>query len=213
MLSPKHLESLVELGVRSYQISLDGPAKIHDLRRTTVNRKSTFDKIYSNLKAFRKLNFDFRILLRVHFDRDTFLIIQDFIEMLNRDLLVDPRYSIVFQPIQKLGGTGDNSLNTMNHIESLTAKEKLESLVKNKDRLLPKSANHVCYAAKANSFVIRADGRVGKCTVALKDERNTIGTINKDGEIAIDKDKILPWLRGLNNIDYETLSCPLSNFK
>jgi len=43
--------------------------------------------------------------------------------------------------------------------------------------------NYICYASKANSLVIRADGRIAKCTVALNDERNHIGDLKPDGSL------------------------------
>ncbi len=71
--------------------------------------------------------------------------------------------------------------------------------------------NYICYAAKANSLLIRANGRVGKCTVALNDDRNDIGSLNEDGTVAIDNSKLKPWLRGLDDFNVDTLGCPLHN--
>lgn len=67
---------------------------------------------------------------------------------------------------------------------------------------------YICYAAKANSLLIRADGRVGKCTVALSDSRNDIGTLQEDGTIRIDQARLLPWIRGLQTLDVDELACP-----
>jgi uncharacterized protein len=68
---------------------------------------------------------------------------------------------------------------------------------------------YICYAAKPNSLLIRADGRIGKCTVALNDDRNTIGRINEDGTVSVDNALLRPWLRGLSNLDPGALQCPL----
>lgn len=72
------------------------------------------------------------------------------------------------------------------------------------------AAPYICYAAKPNSLLIRADGRIGKCTVALTDERNTIGQVNPDGTLTIDNDRLRPWVRGLATLDARALECPLS---
>lgn len=69
---------------------------------------------------------------------------------------------------------------------------------------------YICYASKANSLLIRANGRIGKCTVALNDDRNDIGRLNPDGTVTIDNDKLRPWLRGLEDLDPATLGCPLA---
>lgn len=70
----------------------------------------------------------------------------------------------------------------------------------------------ICYASKANSFLIRSDGRIGKCTVALNDERNNIGRLHDDGSMDVDSHKISPWLRGIKRLDPHVLSCPYESF-
>ncbi len=68
---------------------------------------------------------------------------------------------------------------------------------------------YICYAAKPNSLLIRANGRIGKCTVAFADDRNDIGHIAEDGSVDIDNKKVLPWIRGLSTFEPAMLSCPL----
>ncbi len=70
--------------------------------------------------------------------------------------------------------------------------------------------NYICYASKANSLLVRANGRIGKCTVALYDEANDIGYLKPDGSVAIDNAKLQPWLRGLETLDINTLGCPFA---
>lgn len=69
---------------------------------------------------------------------------------------------------------------------------------------------YICYASKPNSLLIRADGRIGKCTVALNDRRNDIGHLNPDGTLAIDNPKLRPWIRGFEHLDEDVLGCPLA---
>lgn len=69
---------------------------------------------------------------------------------------------------------------------------------------------YICYASKPNSLLIRADGRVGKCTIALNDTRNDIGTLQEDGTVVLDAEKLGPWIRGIKTLDLKTLGCPLS---
>ena len=66
----------------------------------------------------------------------------------------------------------------------------------------------ICYAARANAFVVRSDGRVAKCTVAFQDDRNTVGRLTEDGGLIIDHERHLPWLRGLISGDSAELTCP-----
>lgn len=69
---------------------------------------------------------------------------------------------------------------------------------------------YICYASKPNSLLIRADGRIGKCTVALNDPRNDVGRINADGTLTIDNPKLRPWIRGFEHLDEQVLGCPLA---
>jgi uncharacterized protein len=68
---------------------------------------------------------------------------------------------------------------------------------------------YICYAAKPNNLTIRANGRVGKCTVALDDKRNDLGFLNSEGQLVLDNDKHKLWFRGLETLDLTTAGCPL----
>jgi uncharacterized protein len=68
---------------------------------------------------------------------------------------------------------------------------------------------YICYAGRANSLLIRANGRIGKCTVAFHDERNDLGYLAEDGTIRIDNEKLSPWIRGLGTLDPEDTGCPI----
>lgn len=70
---------------------------------------------------------------------------------------------------------------------------------------------YICYASKPNSLVIRADGRIGKCTVMLEDPRNTVGILNADGTVSIDDKMVSLWMRGFKTMDPIELGCPAQN--
>ena len=69
---------------------------------------------------------------------------------------------------------------------------------------------YICYAAKPNSLIVRANGRIGKCTVALSDERNDLGYLSEEGELILNDKKLHPWMRGLETLDPKVAGCPLS---
>lgn len=72
-------------------------------------------------------------------------------------------------------------------------------------------SGYICYAAKPNSLIIRATGRVGKCTVLLDDVRNDIGKLNHDGTVTLDSERMNLWMRGFNTFDPMELGCPAKN--
>lgn len=58
--------------------------------------------------------------------------------------------------------------------------------------------------------MVRANGGIGKCTVALGDARNDIGRLNEDGSLDISNEKLRRWFAGFSHLSEQTLGCPLS---
>jgi uncharacterized protein len=65
----------------------------------------------------------------------------------------------------------------------------------------------VCHAARANSFFLRANGRINKCTVGLEHPANQVGWIRADGRMELDAARMAPWVRGLWSGVAEELNC------
>ncbi len=107
------------------------------------------------------------------------------------------------------GGAVESDLGEEKNLANLVAKVAGESAGGRRAEEIALNEPYVCYAAKANSLLIRANGRIGKCTVAFSDERNDIGQVNTDGTISIDNEKLQPWIRGLGTLDLNSLACPL----
>lgn len=57
--------------------------------------------------------------------------------------------------------------------------------------------------------MIRADGSLSKCTVALEDPRNRVGRINEDGTLLIENESIRSFMRGFQSLKETELSCPI----
>jgi uncharacterized protein len=68
---------------------------------------------------------------------------------------------------------------------------------------------YICYASKANSFLIRSNGRLGKCTVAFQDDRNDVGYLDSEGRVITNKDKFSLWYRGIEALDAGICGCPI----
>lgn len=207
--------ALANVGVTHYQISLDGPREIHDKSRIRADGKSTFDRIWTNLLAIRDSLLPVSILLRLHFTADTFNLLVPLLEDIKREFLPDLRFSAFFKGIEHLGGPNDASIKIFSETEKNAAIKILEAkLFGFGDNFKsPQNAavpdNAVCYAARPNSLVIRANGKVGKCTVALTDERNDIGTLQPDGKLKLIPGRFAPWVRGIETLDSDELACPL----
>jgi uncharacterized protein len=195
-------------GISHYQITLDGPPELHDTTRLQANGHGSFDTIWSNLLAIKQVKAGGDILLRIHLTKRNVALIPEFIERIKQAFGDDPRFRFNLQRVENLGGPNDISeLVVAASVHSWGHRAGLPS--EHEDRMEKKDGDeYVCYAAKANSYVIRADGRVGKCTVALKSDANCIGRILQDGTMEIDAKKLAPWLTGWKTQQKEALACP-----
>lgn len=204
---------LAEAGVYRLQISLDGPAHIHDQTRRRASGAGTFARIWSNLLHLKQSDLDFLVLLRLHVTRANLAALPEFVDELTDTFLFDRRFRLFVKAVEHFGGPHDAEVETLSHADSMAAVAALETRARRRlgaDAVVPNTTDdHICYAARANSLIVRADGSIAKCTVALRDPRNSIGHIGEDGALRLDQERLRPWLRGVEDFDPHTLSCPL----
>lgn len=227
LLTSDLFEELISYDQRFFQITLDGWGAQHDELRKFADGRGSFDQIWQNLKSMKSSSGDFSVQLRIHVRRDNLKDIPELIDRLAAEFGADPRFYIDIQHLRNMGGEGGASVVdplSLTEINDLSKKFQLRyaqksSALNQEDTSELNNASeikqsydvdpYICYAAKPNSLLIRANGRIGKCTVALSDDRNDIGQLNPDGSITVDNDKLRPWLRGLGSFDVNALGCPL----
>ncbi len=212
LLSGEVLTRLVDLGVRSYQISLDGPAAAHDARRLRGDGAGTFDRIWANLLAAHTSKLDFNIRLRVHVDRENRDEIPILLEDLATEIGDDERFEVFLRPVSRLGGPNDDTLPVLRGSETAVVDELRGRAVALGLKVHVPGGSKPCYAAAANSFVIRSTGEIAKCTVAFQHPNNRVGQLHPDGTATLDNAKINGWVRGLFSGDAEELRCPMKGF-
>jgi len=214
MLDEKMIANLSRVGIRTYQISLDGPKEIHDRSRLRADGASTFEKIWSNLLAIRDSLLPVKVLLRIHITIDNQHFLDSLLEDIQREFLPDPRFSVFFKAIERLGGANDNEIKQFSHEEHDIVMNLLKTKMFGEDHSISQNGelpdDYICYASRPNSLIIRANGDIGKCTVALYDERNKIATLQPDGTMEVIPGRLAPWVRGLETLDPVTLACPLN---
>jgi len=229
LLTRPRLDRLVAYGVREFQITLDGPQPIHDSRRRDPRGEGSFAAVWRTLETLKAAPHPLGVVLRLHFDPTTFpLLIGDggFVRAVAKALIAgDARFSAHFHALGRWGGPNDADTPVFASAredgaaidalvgEALAAGCAPEQIVQyRRDAALGESGHAICYAARANAFVIRSDGRVAKCTVAFEDDRNTVGRLEADGDLIVDHSRHLPWLRGLLSGDARALSCPAQGY-
>ncbi|WP_331722653.1 radical SAM protein [Streptomyces sp. NBC_00122] len=200
---------LADLGIRFHQVSLDGPEALHNRTRVRADGNGSFERIWRNLVAIRDSAHPVRVLLRVHLTPANLPSMPEFLVQVRDTFLHDARFSVYLKPIERMGGPNDAAMAVIDDTERPGVIAELESILiagREPQRLF--DAPKVCYASRPNSLVIRANGRIGKCTVALSDPSNTVGQLLPDGSLQIDNGRLRPWLRGWSARDWDTIGCP-----
>ena len=211
LLGESRFDRLTELGVADFQISFDGPPEHHDRKRVMPGGKGTFDKIWSNLIRMRASSTSFRVVMRIHVDRENQSSIPELIDRVARDFESDDRFVLFIRPLSRLGGANDASLNVLTGDEARRSVDSLRALAEARGlpQLVVRPQSEICYAARGNSFVVRSNGRINKCTVAMEHPANQVGRLREDGTLAMDPHRLWPWMRGLKTGDPAALRCPM----
>ncbi|MEZ9120503.1 radical SAM protein [Vibrio cyclitrophicus] len=208
------LSELVSKKVTGYQITLDGERSVHDKNRIMVNGKGSFNTIWSNLLSFKKLKCDFNIFLRLHISMENYDSITGLLEDIERNFGNDSRFKVRLKPLGKYGGSNDDNLPVLTGENLDFVTQGFKHLQQNKgDSTVLTTASMlasetVCYASQGNSYVIRANGTISKCTVELNADRNIVGILDQNGTMVLDQQKMKFWTRGVLNEDKKTRLCP-----
>ncbi|WP_165759419.1 radical SAM protein [Mycobacterium decipiens] len=218
LLTADYARRLSAVGVDHLHVSLDGPAPSHDLTRKLRGGRGTFERIQTNLYEIRASDVDTHIDLRVHVTPANVDVLDEFTTHLIETFLDDERFSAYFFPIVDLGGPNQGDFSVLRPSEASAVVQRLSVRVAEVQRRKPKKgkgcdSSYVCYAAKPNAWVVRADGRLAKCTVGFEDERNNVGRILPDGSFEVRSDDVRPWLRGWSNGDMLSLHCPYEEMR
>lgn len=213
LLTQQVAAELLRLGIGHYQITLDGVQVDHDAVRKRPNGSGTFGRVWENLVALKGQRSPLSVLVRIHVTRANAARLPDLLQACADAFAHDARFSFFIRPLARLGGANDATLPVLRRREGRETIERLRRRAEELGLAAPPQPDPICYAAKANSWVIRANGDLSKCTVALADSRNRVGRLNPDGTLVLDPDRLSPWLRGLATGRGEDLGCPWKGLK
>jgi uncharacterized protein len=201
--------------VRDYQISIDGDASEHDRTRKLVSGRGTFDRIWKNLLALRSSEEKFQITLRLHVHMENIDSMRSLLPKLQESFGDDRRFRIFLKAVGNWGGDSVRQMALIGRPEAVIEEFRAQLRQLGWFAMRPDTSTvtavQPCYASKPNSFVIRADASLAKCTVAFSDPRNRIGRIQDDGRLEIDGDKVRVFMRGFKSMEESELHCPMKN--
>ena len=215
LLTPDVAELLLKWKINQFQITLDGIGEVHDRKRPTRDGGPSFWRIFENLVSLQQRSDDFKVGIRVNFDRENRDRIPELIELLNKQFGGDARFGTAIHAVGRWGGGNDDKLDVSGREESQDARQELSQLVDKSlkvDSLLSASGlgKQVCYAARPYNFVIGADGQLMKCTVVLgKEDFNVVGRLSDNGDLLLDLDKMALWTEPAFEHDQGCQKCTL----
>ena len=178
LLTPKSIDRLLELKVPTVQVTLDGPARMHNRKRPLKNGKPSFDRIIENLKyASGKMN----VSIRVNIDKD--FNIDMFDEMLTELMaaglhekarmyfgFLEPATSVCANISENCHSPEDFSKAEIEYFRLML--ERGFSIDK-----LPRPITNFCLAQTINGVVLDHEGDLYKCLNHIGDKSRSMGNI------------------------------------
>lgn len=187
------IDQLEAVQMNVYQITLDGPRCIHDIRRIGINGKGTYDRILGHIdKVLSRTSAN--ILLRVNCEPEqaTLPLLQDWIkEIIERfapygtrvDYTIVPTWDADTHQIDGICLTDLHKFQVWNQLRDIVFEARGSSALRELAHTVSKAGSLACYAGKPNNYVIGADGAVYKCSVAFDRPENRVGQLDAEGNL------------------------------
>lgn len=187
---------LLDVGVVSYQITLDGPRHVHDRKRITIAGRPTFDRILRNLADMSKSTAQFSCILRCNVKDSERAALLEFLAGPEGAILrADSRFVIDVHEIwhsdkvQPPSSDQECASAMTSHLDYYLLNRELQEMQMSTVAYshIPGLLGSSCYAGKPNWFVVGSDLSLYKCTVAFDNPKNKVGRVAEDGELVFDK--------------------------
>ena len=213
LLDSETSKSLAQLGIGWFHVTLDGWGEQHDSTRKRADGGKTFDRIWNNLLMLHRSSLQVQFRLRVHYSPQNWKNLKLLLDRVNEEFGQDERFALYFRPISRWGSPNDHLIQKCPLEEHEGISDSLKKMLQ-----YPKMVAEVpdvpvvCYAAQANSFVIRSNGDIVKCVIPLDAPVNLVGRITEDGSFHIDSRKLNLWVSALGAKGNEMArACPYTH--
>jgi uncharacterized protein len=177
LLTPKVAKRLKDCHVDSLQITIDGPADIHDKRRMLAGGKGSFEKIIANIKATCDI---LPTAIRVNVDMGNSRRIRELLERFDREGLRE-KLVIYFAPVEEYTETYKDTCGSCMHMSDFAH---LDVSLKRTMMEMgfgppspPRPRFSFCTADKSNSVVIGPGGELYSCYTHIGNESESVGTV------------------------------------
>lgn len=205
LLSPEKALALVEAGIHSYQITMDGPPDVHNVMRVLKGPGDSYDRVFANLCGLVDRHPEMNVKLRVNFDPSTLPRIPELLEAFPARLR--PRLHLV---LEKLFGEdqlfiGMSPKRLAQETEKMYDHARGLGFAVTTTPLDPGKLTY-CYADRENQFLFTHTGDVFKCTVSKFDSADRLGHLDETGTVMWEGNGLAEWM-AVPAIDDECRSC------
>ena len=181
LLDQPTVDRLRRLSVTSAQVTLDGPAAIHNRKRPLVNGRPSFDTIIRNLVyATTRLRIGLRVNVDKEFTRDTVGLLLDELEAAG----IRDRVSVNFALIEPVTTVCANiSENCYDNAGFSSVETEYYALLSERGfriEKLPSPSPAACMAQLINAFVVDPDGDLYRCWNYVGNKTRVCGNIARD---------------------------------
>ncbi len=206
LLNAEKVKQFYDYSITVYQITIDGFR--HDENRPLLDGRKTLNKLVDNLIEIQKLpeKYNFKIIIRYNIlEKNEDLRWYD---KLSEIFKKDNRFSVLIRVVSDFGGENIKNINLLNQG---TYKEVLKQHINYatelglnvENNLIKTPFASLCYASLKNSYIVRSNGRIVKCTLMLDDNKNLIGHANSS--VVIDEERNNLWHQ--SKIEDKCLQC------
>ena len=177
LMEDSDIKNFKKYKINGAQITIDGPKEIHDKRRLSLRKESTFDKLIDRVNAL--LNNDFSVIVRINIDKENIDYVDELLQILKikiekfENLKIDFGQVSTYTDICKsIESDCYNNAQYADIMLPLYAKVAELGFTVNKMSIYPSPRVNYCCYDYANSFVVDNLGEIYRCW-------NHVGNIKK----------------------------------
>ena len=181
LLQESVVQKLVDLSVRSLQVTIDGVGEWHDARRPHRSGEGTFETIIANLDKLFSITKELSVAVRVNIDKSNK---DHFPELLS---FLSQRYSgekLAVAPafVERINGCcGEQQCIASSKEKAAYWMELFQKYRIYNTQAFPKLELGSCMMRKLNAFVISSDGALYKCWNDIGCADKSVGNVMKQG--------------------------------
>jgi uncharacterized protein len=182
-LTSEKVDLLEKYNWQRLQVTLDGPAPIHNKRRMLANQGETFDKIINNLEYIIENNKIEKVNLRINYDKSNIEYIPGFLEYIKEKFGTEKIILSLGLITKTVNCSEANKFIEVNGIEESEFFDNYINLYQKAFNLgfkMPDifSFDGMCTSKLKHGFVIEPNGNITKCVSGVGRKEFLIGNID-----------------------------------